>query len=193
MSGGRRIQLLIEQPIRQAMPVLPPGHIAAGALLGARRSHHSPRHPLLLICGGIAIGVLPDLDVFIPRLLSRLGIENELESGTHHRWVTHTPLFWGLVGLMSRRFARHPRAPAWAPEAAQMLLTGTAVHLAQDTFANTVALLWPLRRREYGLQLDRLPGVADHADYARRYPASPAGKVEAVLVLAAVLACMRRL
>jgi LexA-binding, inner membrane-associated putative hydrolase len=173
--------------------MLPPGHIAAGALQGARRSARSRRHPLLLIGGGIAIAILPDLDLLIPRLLSRVGVAHELRSGTHHTWVTHTPLFWGLVGLIGRRLAARPAAPSWAPEAAAMLATGTAVHLAQDTFANRVALLWPVRRREYGLQLDRLPGVTDHADYVRRYPASPAGRVEALLIVAAVLECMRRL
>jgi hypothetical protein len=173
--------------------MLPPGHIAAGVLQGARRSRRSTRHPLLLIGGAVAIAILPDLDVLIPRLLDRLGVEHQLESGTHHSWVTHTPLFWGLVGLMTKRLAAQPGAPSWAPEAASMLAGGTAVHLAQDTFANTVALLWPARQREYGLQLDRLPGVTDHADYARRYPASPAGAVEGLLIVAAVLECMRRL
>ena len=66
-----------------------------------------------------------------------------------------------------------------------MLAFGVAVHLVQDSVANTVALLWPLRRREYGLGLDRLGGVTDHVDYMRRYPPSPAGKIEAALVLAA--------
>ena len=50
-----------------------------------------------------------------------------------------------------------------------MLSTGTAVHLAQDWLANTVALLWPLRRREYGLGLDRLGGVDDHAEIRSCY------------------------
>ena len=70
---------------------------------------------------------------------------------------------------------------------------GVTVHLVQDSVANTVALLWPLRRREYGLGLDRLGGVTDHVDYMRRYPSSPAGKLEGALVLAAVSVSWRRL
>jgi len=173
--------------------MLPPGHVAAGVLLGERRSRRTAQHPLLLIAGGIAIGVLPDLDVLLPKLLSRAGIEHELDSGVHHSWITHTPVFWGWVTLTARRLAQRPRAPAWAADVAGMLATGTAVHLAQDSLANTVALLWPVRRRRYGFQLDRLPGVTDHAEYARRYPASPAAKVEALLVLAAAVTCARRL
>jgi hypothetical protein len=65
------------------------------------------------------------------------------------------------------------------------------VHLIQDTTANTVSLLWPLRRRAYGLGLDRLPGVTDHIEYIRRYPASPAGWIEGALVAAALAACAR--
>lgn len=34
--------------------------------------------------------------------------------------------------------------------------------------------------------LDRLAGVTDHAEYARRYPSSPAGRLEIALVLAAL-------
>jgi hypothetical protein len=171
--------------------MLPPGHIAAGALLGARRSRRHDR-PLLVIGAGIVIGVLPDLDVVIPELLDRLGVKHNLDAGEHHSWATHTPLFWALVCVMVRRLARRPGAPSWAPEAASMLTRGIAVHLAQDTLANTVALLWPLRRREYGLSLDRLPGVSDHAYYLRHYPASPAAKIEALLVASAALACRRR-
>jgi hypothetical protein len=74
-----------------------------------------------------------------------------------------------------------------------MLTIGVALHLLQDSLANTVALLWPLRRREYGLGLDHLAGVTDHVEYARRYPSSPAGKLEAALMLAALVVCERRL
>jgi hypothetical protein len=63
----------------------------------------------------------------------------------------------------------------------------------QDSVANTVALLWPLRRREYGLGLDHLAGETDHMAYMRRYPSSPAGKLEGLLVVAAVAVGWRRL
>ena len=49
---------------------------------------------------------IPDLDLLIPALLDRLGVEHELNTGVHHRWVTHTPLFWGLVLAEARRLAR---------------------------------------------------------------------------------------
>ena len=173
--------------------MLPSGHIAGGALLGALRARRSARRPALLIAGGMTAATLPDLDVFIPSLLDRVGIEHRLSSGVHHSWVTHTPLFWGLLAAGARRVARRRHAPSWAPEAADMLTIGAALHLAQDSVANTVALLWPLRRREYGLGLDRLGGVTDHVEYVRRYPSSPAGKLEAALVLAAVVLCGQRL
>jgi hypothetical protein len=161
-------------------------------LLGAWRSRRSREHPGFLIAGGVAAATLPDLDLVIPSLLDRFGIEHRLNSGTHHSWVTHTPLFWGLVAAAARRLAGLRFAPAWGPEAANTLALGAAVHLLQDSLANTVALFWPLRRREYGFGLDRLAGVTDHREYVRRYPSSPAGKAELGLLFAALLYSAQR-
>jgi hypothetical protein len=102
-------------------------------------------------------------------------------------------MFWGVIALSARRLARRSSFPGSAQEAATLLAAGVAVHLVQDSVANTVALLWPLRRREYGLGLDRLPGVTDHVEYTRRYPSSPAGRLEGALVLAAVVVGWREL
>lgn len=148
---------------------------------------------MVVITGGVIAANLPDLDLALPRLLDRLGVEHRLDSGVHHRWVTHTPVFWGLVCAGARRVARGPSAPPWAAEVADMIALGAAIHILQDSIANTVALLWPLRRREYGLGLDRLGDVTDHGEYVRRYPASPAAKIEAALMLAALAASGRHL
>ncbi len=166
--------------------MLPSGHIAGGALLGAWRSRRSPRHPALVIAGGMIATSLPDVDLLIPSALDRFGVEHRLRTGVHHGWVTHTPLFWGLIAATARRISRVGSAPEWAAEAADMLAVGAGLHLLQDSVANTVALLWPLRGRQYGLGLDRLAGVTDHVEYISRYPSSPAGKVEGGLLLAAL-------
>jgi hypothetical protein len=173
--------------------MLPSGHIAAGLLLGAQRSRRSDRHPGVVITAGIVSACLPDVDLVIPTLLDRVGVEHRLCSGEHHSWATHTPLFWGFVVASARRIALRSSSPAWAPEAVNLLAVGVAVHLLQDSLANTVALLWPLRRREYGLGLDHLAGETNHVEYMRRYPSSPAGKLEGALVLAAVAVCRRHL
>jgi hypothetical protein len=168
--------------------LLPTGHIAAGALIGVLRSRRSNLAPAAVIGGSVISTCLPDADFAIPKVLDRVGVEHRLCTGRHHSWATHTPLFWGLVLGGARRVARRAHSPAWAGEAADILTVGVSVHLVQDSVANTVALLWPLRRREYGLGLDRQAGETDHVEYMRRYPASPAGKLEAALVLAAVAA-----
>jgi LexA-binding, inner membrane-associated putative hydrolase len=173
--------------------MLPSGHIAAGALLGAWRSRGNARHQAWVIAGGMLATTAPDIDLALPPLLDRLGIEHDLNSGVHHRWVTHTPLFWGLIVSGAIRLSRWHRAPEWASGAADVFAVGVGLHLLQDSLANTVALLWPLRRREYGLGLDRLAGVSDHGEYIRRYPSSPAGKLDAALVLAALITCGWRL
>jgi hypothetical protein len=174
--------------------MLPTGHIATGLLLGLRRSRH--RHGPgagALLAGAAACSILPDADLALPALLDRLGLEHRLESGRHHSWMTHTPLFWGLVCRLAWRASRHPGSPGWSPEAARLLSAGVGLHLIGDATANTVSLLWPLRRREYGLGLDGMPEVTDHLEYTRRYPTSPAGRLEAVLVLAAVICGLARL
>jgi membrane-bound metal-dependent hydrolase YbcI (DUF457 family) len=166
--------------------MLPSGHIAAGILLGAHRSRRSEWRPEAIVAGAVVGTCLPDIDLVIPKVLDSLGVEHRLCSGRHHSWMTHTPVFWGFTMMGVRSLVERPRTPAWAPEAAQLLAVGVALHLLQDSVANTVALLWPLRRREYGLGLDHLAGETDHVAYMRRYPSSPAGKLEALLVLAAI-------
>jgi hypothetical protein len=146
-----------------------------------------------VVAGAVVATCLPDIDLVIPIVLDSLGVEHHLCSGRHHSWMTHTPLFWGSVAIGAGRLAQRSRAPACAPEAAQLLAVGVALHLLQDSVANTVALLWPLRRREYGLGLDHLAGETDHQAYMRRYPSSPAGKLEGLLVLAAAAVGARRL
>lgn len=173
--------------------MLPCGHIAAGVLLAAQRSRRSGRYRGAVLAGAVVATCLPDLDLVMPVLLDRVGVKHRLCSGEHHRWVSHTPLFWGSVIWSARSIALRSSSPAWAPEAVNLLAAGVAVHLVQDSLANTVALLWPLRRREYGLGLDHLGGVTDHLEYMRRYPSSPAGKLEVALVLGAVaVSCFTR-
>jgi hypothetical protein len=147
----------------------------------------------VVVAAAVVGTCLPDVDLAIPTALDHLGIEHHLCSGRHHSWVTHTPLFWIFTVIGSRTLVRRPGAPAWAAEAGQLLAVGVALHLLQDSVANTVALLWPLRRREYGLGLDHLAGETDHMAYIRRYPSSPAGKLEGLLVLGAVTVVGRSL
>jgi LexA-binding, inner membrane-associated putative hydrolase len=173
--------------------MLPSGHIAAGILLGAHRSRRSEWRPDVVVVSAVVGTCLPDIDLAIPMVLDNLGVEHHLCSGRHHSWMTHTPLFWGSIVMGVRSLVERSWAPPWAPEAAQLLAVGVAVHLLQDSVANTVALLWPLRRREYGLGLDHLAGETDHVAYMRRYPSSPAGKLEGLLVLAAVAVGWQRL
>jgi hypothetical protein len=173
--------------------MLPSGHIAAGILLGAHHSRRSGWHPDVVVAGAVVGTCLPDADLLIPKVLDALGVEHHLCSGRHHSWVTHTPLFWCSVVIGARSLGERSWSPAWAPETARLLAAGVALHLLQDSVANTVALLWPLRRREYGLGLDHLAGETDHMAYIRRYPSSAAGKLEGLLVLAAVAVGWRRL
>lgn len=165
--------------------MLPSGHIASGVLLGLRHGRQFSAGPRRAIrAGAVLCACLPDADLALPLLLDRLGVGHRLNSGRHHSWVTHTPVFWGGVALAARRLRPRP--------AAELLAAGPAVHVLLDAIANTVALLWPLRRREYGLSLDRMPDVDDHLVYIRRYPTTPAGRLEGVLIALAALVALRQ-
>ena len=163
-------------------------------LLGLRLGEESDGLPTgAVVAGAVFASVLPDLDMAVPVVLDRLGVQHRLNSGRHHSWVTHTPLFWGLALAGTRRLSRAEGAPEWAPQAARVLSAAVVLHLTEDTVSNTVALLWPLRRREYGLSLDRMPEVDDHYEYLRRYGASPAGWLEGALIAGMARGVARRL
>ncbi|HWD65872.1 MAG TPA: metal-dependent hydrolase [Solirubrobacteraceae bacterium] len=173
--------------------MLPSGHIATGVLLGLRPHRRAPaRARSWVLLGAVVSACLPDADLALPFVLDRMGIKHRLNSGRHHSWITHTPLFWAAVIALARRAGRHPLAPAWAPHAAGLLSVGVTLHLAEDALANTIALLWPVRRREYGLGLDHMPGVDDHIDYVLRYPTTPAGRLELALIAVAASALSRQ-
>ncbi len=110
--------------------MLPSGHIAAGLLLGLKRRRASTLPPGVVLGGAVAAAVLPDLDLLLPTLLDRLGIEHRLESGRHHSWATHTPAFWGAVAAGAHRLAHSPWAPGWAPQAASLVALGTGAGMA---------------------------------------------------------------
>jgi hypothetical protein len=155
-------------------------------LLGSRERSRSPLPPGRLMAASVAAVLLPDLDLLLPKMLDAAGVDRQLDSGVHHRWVTHTPALWGMIAVLARRAARLRPASPWSGEAARLLALGAGIHLLQDAVANTVSLLWPLRRREYGLGLDGMPEVTDHREYVRRYPATAAGILEAAIIIAAL-------
>ena len=89
---------------------------------------------------------IPDLDLLIAALLDRLGVEHELNTGVHHRWVTHTPLFWGLVLAEARRLSRRRGAPGWAPGAVELLRSAANPYALATTLLDRGLLLVDLGR-----------------------------------------------
>ncbi len=128
--------------------MLPPGHIAAGYLvaqgavsvLGISESHAN----LLLFVGALA-GVAPDLD-FIPFFAKHRTLK--LVRGDSHRgYITHTPLFWLIVGLTVylinissplRYFGLVIWLSSWS-------------HLLGDSLEYGIRWLWPFRNQYYSL------------------------------------------
>ena len=137
--------------------MLPSGHIAAGILLGAHRTRRSGWRQTRSSPARSSGPPSRTSTSSIPTVLDNLGVEHQLCSGRHHSWMTHTPLFWGSVLIGVRSLVERSWAPAWAPEAAQLLAVGVALHPLRDFVANTVALLWPLRGVSMGLALTIWP------------------------------------
>ena len=100
--------------------------------------------PRRLLMAGIAVSVLPDLDV----IAFRLGIPYASEFG--HRGFSHSLMFAALVALAGA--ALHRRMAATFPTAFLFLFLSAASHGILDAFTNGglgIAFFWPFSGERY--------------------------------------------
>lgn len=166
----------------------PYGHLAGGALLGALLAERTDLHPALVVVGTALAANLPDLDIAGPIACDILDIDHGINSQAHHSWVTHTPAFWFAV-LSAATVASQNRSVR-VRFLVKALRHAIALHLAQDTVANSLSLGWPFVKKEYGLKLDGI-GQMDHAEYLKAYKSSKAWYVEQAIAALAVGAIAR--
>lgn len=121
----------------------PGGHVGASLVIACvveQLVFHVTPGPEILIVGA-ALGNLPDLDAIIAPVLGHRPGHQRLN---HHRFVTHTPLLYGVLSLIVGLFS-----PAWALR----LATLTLFHLVLDSWHTDdgVMWLWPLSRHQFSL------------------------------------------
>jgi membrane-bound metal-dependent hydrolase YbcI (DUF457 family) len=95
-----------------------------------------------------SFGILPD----IPLTLLVLSGKFDPAVHYHHRWITHTPIFWLVVsGIVMLFFSKKIGAS---------LLMATWLHLAMDWYggADGIPFLFPFSSKQYGVALTGLNG-----------------------------------
>jgi hypothetical protein len=126
-------------------------HGAAAAVAGFACSRAvGPKKPFdrRKLAKNFFFGILPD----IPLTVLVLAGQFDPQTDFHHRWVTHTPIFWLLVSLLVMKF--------FSKEAGLSLLGATWLHLSMDWYggADGIAFLYPFSTRQYGVLLSGLNG-----------------------------------
>jgi len=93
-------------------------------------------------------GILPD----IPLALLVISGRFDPDIHYHHRWITHTPVFWLIISLLTMRF--------YSRDTGLELLAATWLHLGMDWYggADGIAFLYPLTDRQYGAGLSGVNG-----------------------------------
>ncbi len=126
--------------------MLPPGHIAAGYIIGravAAYANASPEYEHLLAFLGIVAGVIPDID-FIPFFFKHKSFK--LKRGDSHRnYITHAPLVWFLLGI-SIYFLNYSSLVRYI---GIVLWFGTWSHFLGDSLEYGIRWFWPFRNRYY--------------------------------------------
>ena len=94
------------------------------------------------------LGILPDVP------FSLLVISGQFDPSIHyhHKWISHTPIFWLFVSLLFTKL--------FSKRAGAELLTATWLHLGMDWYggADGIRFLYPLTDRQFGMRLSGING-----------------------------------
>lgn len=147
----------------------PQAHIAASLLVWSS----APDAPAWEAPVDVLAGNLPDLDRNVAKAL---GVKRR----DHHRWPTHSLVFWLAPTLLLARHrkARRPLAALW-------------LHLVLDSYADGIAWLWPLHKDKIGL-FQGPPTSTDRGWRTQAPIGTKMGNAELGMWLGAVLALARR-
>ena len=99
---------------------------------------------LLLLFGAIA-GILPDID-FIFFFLSNKSIKLQ-RNDTHHKYITHTILFWLIVSLI----LLFVTGTFFGIYLSIILFLSALSHLILDSLQYEIMFFWPFSKKYYGL------------------------------------------
>ncbi len=93
-------------------------------------------------------GVLPDMPLNI------LVLSNKFNPSIHyhHKWITHTPIFWLAISLVTMKF--------FSKRLGVALLVSTWLHLGMDWYggADGIPFLYPFTDHQFGMALSGVNG-----------------------------------
>ncbi|MBM3257231.1 MAG: metal-dependent hydrolase [Candidatus Liptonbacteria bacterium] len=130
--------------------MLPPGHLAAGfltsyGLLKLSNVAFTPTEAGFILLAGTILGAIPDID-FIPFFSSRKSMRFT-DSDTHRRYITHAPIIWLTIGLITALIA--PNSFIWV--LGLLIWLAPWSHFMGDSLEFGVRWLWPLSNRYFAL------------------------------------------
>lgn len=131
--------------------MLPPGHIAAGYLVGsALLKFANPaldQHQQFSILGwSMFWAFAPDLDVFYYFLKNRTMLIAGNTPANHRRYLTHVPVLWLVAGLLVCFLA--PSLKYFSLS----LILGSFSHFFLDSIDYGIMWLWPFSSKVYALK-----------------------------------------
>lgn len=131
--------------------MLPPGHFAAGLLLGTAvtllfQDQLTPAQIQNLILAGGFFGFAPDLDSFLAFFKSKSWTPHD-ERIYHRDYITHAPLPWLVISVIMFLFASSIFWKLFAITA----LIGSWSHFFLDSFKVGIRWLWPFSDKYYAL------------------------------------------
>jgi membrane-bound metal-dependent hydrolase YbcI (DUF457 family) len=123
----------------------PGGHVGASVVATYVITNYVFKIEATPIVLGISavVGLLPDVDGLVTMLVKR---ERPMRQKVqHHRYVTHTPLFYAVVTLLL--------ALVVPPNTVGLFGALMLTHLVLDSWATDdgIMWLWPLSNRQFGL------------------------------------------
>ena len=163
-------------------------HVAGGVAVAATVQHFVFKEEITpsTILVGAFLGLLPDLDSLFALLVDRWTPGGAMLS--HHRYFTHTPLFYLLLAGV-----------IWITvdwKWALMFLAVTLTHLLMDSWSTDdgIMWLWPLRKEQYSLfPMDVHAGGVYGWQFYQRYARTPRLILPELLIIAAGVLVVTRL
>ncbi len=143
-------------------------HIGGGIAVAAAVQHFVFKEEIApsTILVGVFLGLLPDLDTFFALIFGIWSPGAQMLS--HHRYLTHTPVFYLIVSAIIWLISDWK----WAI----LFLAVTLSHLVMDSWSTDdgIMWLWPLRTEQYSIfSMDVHAGGIYGLEFYTRYIQTP--------------------
>jgi membrane-bound metal-dependent hydrolase YbcI (DUF457 family) len=155
-------------------------HVGGGIAVAAAVQHFVFKEEIApsTILVGAFLGVLPDLDSLFALLFGRWSPGEQMLS--HHRYFSHTPLFYlvvsGIIWLVADR--------KWA----LIFLAVTLTHLLMDSWSTDdgIMWLWPISNTQYSIfPMESHAGGVYGLQFYARYIQTPRLILPEIIIVAA--------